>query len=206
MLNYPILKELDLPEYKQSLEAAVAFLNNLEYSAVKTKYNAKGDWDAVSIRGYSDDIHNILKPGVLKSGVEEQPLRWTSLYEESALLPIKEILSHIPAEFERVRVMRLKAGTTIKKHTDKVDKEIKEGKIVRLHVPLRTNDNVHFYLWEGKDQYHFNLHVGKYYYVDVSKAHAVHNKWTEDRLHLVVDCKNNTKLNDLLNIDNTVES
>ncbi len=34
--------------------------------------------------------------------------------------------------------MRLKAGTTIKKHTDKVDKEIKQGKIVRLHVPLKT--------------------------------------------------------------------
>ena len=30
--------------------------------------------------------------------------------------------------------MRLKAGTDIKKHTDKVDKEIKAGKIVRLHV------------------------------------------------------------------------
>ena len=49
-----------------------------------------------------------------------------------------------------VRVMRLKAGTTIKKHTDKVDKEIKEGKIVRLHVPLRTSKNVYFYLWEKK--------------------------------------------------------
>ena len=203
MLNYPILKELDLPEYKQSLEAAVAFLNNLEYSAVKTKYNAKGDWDAVSIRGYSDDIHNILKPGVLKSGVEEQPLRWTSLYEESALLPIKEILSHIPAEFERVRVMRLKAGTTIKKHTDKVDKAIKDGKIVRLHIPIKTSMNVHFYLWNGKDQYHFNLETGKYYYTDVSKPHAVHNKWDEDRLHLVVDCYNNEKLENLLHIDNT---
>ena len=41
--------------------------------------------------------------------------------------------------------MRLKAGTTIKKHTDKVDKEIKDGKIVRLHVLLRTNYSVHFY-------------------------------------------------------------
>ena len=108
-----VLKELDLPEYVQPLDTTIKFLNNLSYSAVKTKYNAKGDWDAVSIRGYSDDIGNILKPGVLKSDVEPAELRWTSLYEEPDLLPLKEILSHIPAEFERVRVMRLKAGTTI---------------------------------------------------------------------------------------------
>jgi len=193
-----ILTELDLPEYRHSLSEAVAFLDGLSYSAVKTKYNAKGDWDAISIRGYSDDISNILKPGVLKSDVEPAELRWTSLYEEPALLPLKEILLQIPAEFERVRVMRLKAGTTIKKHTDKVDKEIKDGKLVRLHVPLRTSDNVHFYLWEGKEEYHFNLQVGKYYYVDVSKAHAVHNKADFDRLHLVVDCYMNPKLKDLL--------
>ena len=173
-------------------------IRDRSYSAVKTKYNAKGDWDAVSIKGYSDDIGNILKPGVLKSDVEPAELRWTSLYEEPDLLPLKEILSHIPAEFERVRVMRLKAGTTIKKHTDKVDKEIKEGKIVRLHVPLRTSKNVYFYLWEKKQEHCFHLDVGKYYFVDVTAAHAVHNKADFDRLHLVIDCYNNPRLQDLL--------
>ena len=95
-----ILKELDLPQYRQSLRKCILFLNDITYSPVKTKYNAKGNWDAISIRGYSDDIGNILKPGVLKSDVKAEPLRWTSLYEEAELLPIKEILSHIPAEFE----------------------------------------------------------------------------------------------------------
>ena len=198
-----ILTELDLPQYRQSLRKCVAFLNNIEYSPVKTKYNAKGDWDAISIRGYSDDIGNILKPGVLKSNVEMSDLRWTYLYEEPDCLPIKEILSHIPAEFERVRVMRLKAGTTIKKHTDKVDKEIKNKNIVRIHIPLKTSLNVHFYLWEGKEQHHFNLETGKYYYTDVSKPHAVHNKADFDRLHLVVDCYNNPKISQL--IDQTAE-
>ena len=160
--NRKILRELDLPQYKQNLDDTNKFLDSLTYSAVKTKYNAKGDWDAISIKGYSDDINNILKPGVLKSDIEVQPLRWTRLYEEPALLPLKEILTHLPAEFERVRVMRLKAGTSIKKHTDKVDKEIKSGEIVRIHIPLRTNNNVHFYLWEGKEQNHYHLETGKY--------------------------------------------
>jgi len=109
-----ILTELDLPEYRHSLSEAVAFLDGLSYSAVKTKYNAKGDWDAISIRGYSDDISNILKPGVLKSDVEPAELRWTNLYEEPALLPLKEILLQIPAEFERVRVMRLRLVQQLK--------------------------------------------------------------------------------------------
>ena len=81
-----ILKELDLFEYKQLLNSVIEFLDNLSYSAVKTKYNAKGNWDVISIRGYSDDIGNILKLGVLKSDVKLTELRWTKLYEEIFLL------------------------------------------------------------------------------------------------------------------------
>ncbi len=194
-----ICKELDLPEYKQSLKEATLFLDNIKYSPVKTKYNKKENWTAISIRGYGDDIGDILKPGVLKSDVDEKAsLRWTYLYEESALLPIKEILSHIPAELERVRIMKLRAGTSLKKHTDKVDKDIKSGRIVRIHIPLRTSENVHFYLWEGKTAHSFELQTGKYYYVDVSKPHAVHNKALFDRLHLVVDVFNNPKIKNLI--------
>lgn len=202
-METPICKELDLPQYKNSLDEVVNYLNNLSYSVVKTKYNAKGNWDAISIRGYSDDISNILKPGVLESNVEEQPLRWTHLYEQAELLPLKEILLHIPAEFERVRVMRLKAGTRISKHTDKVDKAIKNGDIIRLHVPLKTNSKVTMTLWENKDAKVYNLETGKYYYTDVSKPHAVENLADFDRLHLVIDCFNNPKLKNLLKQDVT---
>lgn len=202
-METPICKELDLPQYKNSLDEVVNYLNNLSYSVVKTKYNAKGNWDAISIRGYSDDISNILKPGVLESNVEEQPLRWTHLYEQAELLPLKEILLHIPAEFERVRVMRLKAGTRISKHTDKVDKAIKNGDIIRLHVPLKTSSKVTMTLWENKDAQVYNLETGKYYYTDVSKPHAVENLADFDRLHLVIDCFNNPKLKNLLKQDVT---
>ena len=197
--------ELDLPHYKQRLKEVVDFLNNLQYSAVKTKYNAKGDWDAISIRGSSDDIGNILKPGVLKSDVKAEPLRWTYLYEESALLPIKEILSHIPAEFERVRVMRLKSGTKIRKHTDKVDKAIKNKDIIRIHIPLKTSvSDVKMHIWEGKIKESFSLETGKYYYTDVTKPHAVDNNADFDRLHLVVDCYNNPKMTSLIEQNKTI--
>ena len=38
-----IVKELDLPEYTESLDHTITFLDGLNYSAVKTKYNAKGN-------------------------------------------------------------------------------------------------------------------------------------------------------------------
>ena len=189
-MERPILKELDLPRYtRPDLKEAYNFLDmqGHNFAVVKTRYNKKGQWDAISLRGYSDDPKNVLKPGVLKSNIEPAELRDTHLTQVSNLVPLIEILAHIPAKFERVRVMRLKAGTSISKHTDKVDKDIKQGKIVRIHIPIRTNHHIHFYLWKDNKSQHYNLEQGKYYYTDVSKPHAVHNKADFDRLHLVVD-------------------
>ena len=198
-LERPTLKELDLPRYtRPDLKEACDFLDSLNFAVVKTKYNKKGQWDAVSLRGYSDDYRNVLKPGVLKSDIELAELRDTELTQVSNLVPLIEILSHIPAKFERVRVMRIKAGTSISKHTDKVDKDIKDGKIVRIHIPIRTSDNIYFYIWKDKKSTVYNLEQGKYYYTDVTKPHAVHNKAIFDRLHLVVDCYSNDKIEALI--------
>ena len=200
-LERPILKELDLPQYKRpDLKDACDFLDmqGHNFTLVKTKYNKKGQWDAISLRGYSDSPSDILKPDVLKSGIELAELRDTHLTQVSNLVSLIEILAHIPAKFERVRVMRLKAGTSISKHTDKVDKDIRSGKIIRIHIPIRTNHNVHFYLWKDKKPQHYNLEQGKYYYTDVTKPHAVHNKATFDRLHLVADCYSNDKIEALI--------
>ena len=67
---------------------------------------------------------------------------------------IKEVLDKIPSTFERVRLMKIKANSGIGKHSDKIDKDfgLEDGKIVRIHVPIRTNDQVEFCLWEGKEK------------------------------------------------------
>jgi len=193
-------KLLDLPSFAdEPLDEMVNYLNKLNYSAVKTKFNKKEQWQAISIRGYSDDISNILKPGVLDSNIQGQGLMYTHLYEQPECAPIKQILWHIPANFERIRIMRLRAGTKISKHTDKVDKEIKNGNIIRIHAPLKTNEKVKMYLWEDKNKIECNLQQGRYYYTDVSKPHAVTNDADFDRLHLVIDCFINEKLEGMIN-------
>ena len=189
-MNRPIMKELSLEPSTGDLEAVAILLDCLEMAKVKTKY-AKTGWDAISLHGYGPNPEDILKPGVLNSSVE-------------VMKPVLEMLDKLPCKFERVRFMKLEAGKVIGKHTDKIDKQIGfgDGDIIRIHMPIRTNDQVVFTLYEStkdKDGTEYNLKTGHYYYTDVTKAHAVRNTSDIDRIHLVADCYSNEKMRALLN-------
>jgi len=202
----PIIKELSLEAYNDTsiLNSVAANLDSMDFKKVKTKY-AKGGWDALSLHGYGNHPLDILKPGVLKSSVNiDTKLQWTTLSVITTMKPILNMLKKLPCEFERIRFMRLEAGKVIGKHTDKIDKDIgfDDGDIIRIHMPIRTNDNVVFTLYENtkdKDGTEYNLKTGHYYYTDVTKAHAVRNTSNIDRIHLVADCYSNEKMRALLN-------
>jgi len=198
-MKRPVLKHLNIPKYNKDLSVAVNYIEGMTLSLVKTKYN-DGNWEAISLRGYSKDPENILKPGVLKTSIEMGELQDTTLRFVSEMQSLNEIMSKIPAEFQRVRIMRLKAGTKIEKHSDKIDKSIgfEDGEIIRIHVPIKTDSAVVFSLYEGKEKKDFYLEVGNYYYADVTRPHEVHNAWHEDRLHLVADCYSNQTMRDLI--------
>ena len=199
----PILKELSLEAYQDVsiLNSVAAHLDNLDMKKVKTKY-AKTGWDALSLHGYGKHPLDILKPGVLKSKVKiDTKLQYTTLINLEEMKPILEILDKLPCSYERVRFMKLAKGKVIGKHSDKIDKDIDSGKIIRIHIPIRTNKNVIFTLYENtkdKKGLEHNLKIGHFYYTDVSKPHAVRNTSKEDRIHLVVDCKANSALRTLI--------
>ena len=186
------------------LNSVAANLDNLDFKRVKTKY-VKTGWDALSLHGYGKHPLDILKPGVLKSSVKvDTKLQWTTLKDNKTMRPVLDILDKLPCEFERVRFMRLEAGKNIGKHTDKIDKDIgfDDGDIIRIHIPIRTNDDVIFTLYENtrdKDGTEYNLKTGHYYYCDVTKAYAVRNTSDVDRIHLVADCYSNVAMRALLN-------
>ena len=197
-----MIKELNIEPYSKSLSDVGLFLDNLEFKKVKTKYTKGEDWTAISFHGYGKDPLDILKPGVLKSSVKvDTKLQYTTLNDEPVMKPINEILEKLPCTYERVRFMKLVAGKVIGKHSDKIDKDIESGNIVRIHVPIRTNKDVIFTLYENaKDKIgkEHNLKTGHFYYTDVSKPHAVRNNSNTDRIHLVVDCKANSALRTLI--------
>jgi hypothetical protein len=196
----PIMKELALEPCTEDLSASAEFLDNLDFTKVKTKYTKGNDWTAISLYGYGPKITDILKPGVLKSSVNiDEQLQWTTLHEATPLNPVFKILENLPCKYERVRFMKLEAGKVIGRHSDKIDKDLgfDDGQIMRIHVPIRTNDDVVFSLYESpraKVAYEYNLKTGHYYYMDVTKPHAVRNMSEVDRIHLVVDCYVNDSL------------
>ena len=198
-----VIKELSIEPCNYNLNGVLDYIDNSKFSKVKTKYSKGDDWTAISLRGYGEDPLDILKPNVLKSGVDQHSkLQNTTLMNELGFGVIKKVLSKIPAEFERVRLMKIKANSKIGKHSDKIDKDfgLEDGDIVRFHVPIRTNDQVKFYLWENKERLTNYLKVGHFYYVDVRAPHAVTNDSDVDRIHLVVDVYVNSSIKELLGI------
>jgi hypothetical protein len=163
---------------------------NKDFAPVITKYNKKGHWAAISLKGYGSDPKSIGKAGVLGTQTESI-LQETILYNE---LNIGSILSIIPAETERVRLMRLNSGAKITKHTDKVDKDIKTGKIIRLHIPVVTEDNIICRSWLSGGIADFHMAKGECWWLDASRPHEVVNNSMIDRIHLVIDVYNNDTL------------
>ena len=208
-MNRPLLKELDLEPFTEDLSGVAEFLDNIDFLKVKTKYTKGKDWTAISLYGYGPKATDILKPGVLKSSVHiDEKLQWTSLMEATNIQPVYKVLEKLPCKYERVRFMKLEAGKIIGKHSDKIDKQIgfDDGDIIRIHVPIRTNSDVVFSLFESprsKVAYEYNLKTGHYYYTDVTKPHAVRNMSAVDRIHLVVDCYANDTLRTLISSQGT---
>ena len=159
-------------------------------------------WTALSLHGYGSEPSDIYKHGFSASNINiSSELQWTSLCNDPVMKPICEMIFKLPCKFERIRFMKLAAGKSLRKHTDNIDDDILRKKIVRLHIPIRTNDQVVFTVYENNDDemgMHLNLKTGKYYYLDVSQPHAVSNNSPFDRYHLVVDCFVNEDLTAIL--------
>ena len=182
---------------KQNNDEMLGYLESLDFTKVKTRYVSDG-WSALSIQGYGDKKEDILKPGVLGSKTETTEIIQTELYNQKELKPLKNILEEIPSTFERVRIMKLNAGTTIQKHTDRIDKDFVNGKIVRFHIPLNDNGNVVYFTWNKKERTSHLCKTSIIYYLDVVSHHSVTNKGLTDRYNLVVDVFVNQKIKELL--------
>ncbi len=203
MKKLSVIQELPIDPVDYNFAGVLDYIDNTKFSRVKTKYSKGDDWTAISLRGYGEGPLDILKPNVLKSGVNEQSkLQDTTLMNTMGFKVIRDVMGMIPAEFERVRLMKIKANSSTGKHSDKIDKDfgLEDGNIVRIHVPIRTNNQVEFYLWEKKEKLTNYLQVGHFYYVDVRAPHAVTNNSDVDRVHLVMDVYVNRGIRELLDL------
>jgi hypothetical protein len=186
--------ELDLKEgiepliqsIKQKLDVLPEFANH------HSNYNKKKAWSAVSLKGYSNDVHFIGSPNekkVRKKYGDSFTLQETALMNEFP--EVRKIIKLLGGNVERVRFMKLRSGEgELTRHTDLEDKVfgVTAGKVMRLHFPIITNDRVEFTMWNlrGEKEIH-RMKVGKAYYLDTRKPHSAINRGKKERIHLVID-------------------
>jgi hypothetical protein len=93
----------------------------------------------------------------------------------------QEVLAAFACPLHAVRLMRLSPGSVIKEHHDN-DLSFEQG-MVRIHIPVITNDGVDFRL-NGR---RCIMPAGSAWYLRLSDPHSVANRGAADRVHLVLD-------------------
>jgi quercetin dioxygenase-like cupin family protein len=143
----------------------------------------EGDWRGIALRSVSGDSRNLFAGGGAGSFLD------TPLLQRSPNL--RGVLRAFEFEMGSVRLLTLRAGSAIREHSDPA-LSYEDGE-VRLHIPIRTNPALEFYL----DGRRLILGEGETWYMNLSLPHRVHNRGWEDRVHLVIDGKVNAWVADL---------
>jgi hypothetical protein len=133
-----------------------------------------GDWSGIALRA-AENAHVALypDPSVEKFVDTDAMARCPS---------VDAILSEFKCEMESVRFLRLGVGALIREHRDH-KLSIEDG-VARVHIPVKTNPEVEFYL-DGK---RIEMNEGEAWYLNFNLLHRVENKSTNERIHLVLDC------------------
>lgn len=82
--------------------------------------------------------------------------------------------------FIRVSLVRLLAGHDIAEHEDK---NFSLTHSHRIHLPIITNDRVHFSVGSETT----NMQAGQLYEINNRRTHSVRNEGSEHRVHLILD-------------------
>src|SRR5665213_2589920 len=149
-------------------------------------YCYEGLWTVLSLRSPNGESQNIIPDLMSKSSYSntEHMQRFPS---------VNELIGRLCCPVMAVRFLNLHAGAVIKEHTDK-ELALEKGE-ARLHFPVITNPDVQFYIENER----VPMQAGECWYLNANLPHRVLNEGTTNRIHLVVDCKVNTWLTDIVN-------
>lgn len=149
--------------------------------------NYRGEWSVLPLRAPAGAIHPILQ-------ITSPPGHsdWEETKHLQACPQIQTILKSLCCPLDAVRLMRLGPGSEIREHRDH-DLSAEYGS-ARLHLPLSTSSEVEFRV-NGTA---VDMRPGEYWYLRLSDPHAVFNRGTVDRIHLVVDVRVNDWLSEML--------
>jgi len=145
----------------------------------------EGGWSGIALRSAEGKHGNIIPE--LMGETEYRDTIY--MYRFPSVI---KLLSVLACPVMSVRFLNLQAGATIKEHTD--EGLLFEQHEVRLHFPVFTNTDVEFYV----DGERAIMDVGDCWYMNAHLPHSVANKGATERIHLVIDCKVNDWLTELI--------
>lgn len=187
------------------LDLAAADASFADHYSSKNKGRS---WGALALRGYNPADETLIhKPAEMsKKWKAENPeqLGWelgdTRL--RAAMPACERLIELIPGEKHRIRLMRLApGGGELERHADITDPDagVADGKLIRVHMPLRTNPAVVFEAWdtEGRKA-EAHMGAGEVWVLDTRKPHTAVNGGSEERIHLVIDVESGPELRALM--------
>ncbi|MEP6552045.1 MAG: aspartyl/asparaginyl beta-hydroxylase domain-containing protein [Ferruginibacter sp.] len=167
-------------------------LRHLQAALWKPHYNEKqyqGSWTTLQLRSINGSLENNI-------AIQATSLQHNMAYLDTSLLNespyFQSVLNFFQCEKMSVRLMKLNAGAVIKDHMD-LDMNFEAGE-TRFHIPVQTNEAVNFFI---EDEL-IPMKEGECWYLNLSLNHRVNNWGTTDRIHLVIDCKVNDWVKNLL--------
>lgn len=178
-----------------------------EFANHYSKYNKSKAWGALSIRGYSSDINMIEKPSCMSESWQKEHEHLNFKLQDTELRTkfpeIEDILQYFPeCQFDRIRFMKLQpGGGELSRHVDHVegDSGMNDGQVMRFHVPIITNPNVIFTMWNTNgEKVEQNMKQGETWLFDFRKPHMAVNGGDDIRIHLVIDVIMNENVRNLI--------
>ena len=152
-----------------------------------------GGWSSLTIRSSeaSESPHlSARTPGA-------ETYAYTPLAEQ--LPRVRAVLDSLGTGVLLVRYLKLEPGELVKFHTDEMVFS-NTSKIVRLHLPVVTNDKAvlrfgtplrepskGYLVWEAKQEWEVHMPAGHVWFTNVNALHSVYNGGQAARIHLVID-------------------
>ena len=175
--RYAVARRLALHFDPAALQRDLARIDESWWRAHLGPYH-DGNWESVSLWAPDGDLFNQRTVGG----------PWAATRALQMCPEFSVAMDAFGCEKNRVRLMRLRSGGHIFRHSDPVQDVAHD--LVRLHIPITTNPDVLFLVNEQR----LVMQPGEVWHVDVRFPHEVHNRGGEHRVHLVVDLVSNAQL------------
>lgn len=168
---------IKLPMHYDSerLAADLAVTETFAYHKHPLRYH-DGSWNVINLI-YSGGEMDYRHEGDL--GYGKEPPAPTEALQRCPYFA--DLLAALPGTIKMARLSALPAGGRIHRHYDPVESVDFED--LRIHIPVRTDPKVRFYLGFRR----FQWRVGEAWYGDFTFPHSIYNDSSINRVHLIVD-------------------